>query len=551
MSDNFTVHLVSNVSPGLFPCNNASKFSTNLCDELNLSEGEWEVGVRQMMYPTRVATTSAEDKIHVYKYKNTYRNLLPVPNKNAKKIEDIGTEIDLSPPKSKQKPDMIKHLLNTVNNSVWSKDTPLLKLEYKEKYKKFILHTYVENIVVWMNKDTSDYFGFRAKQHTFLRGTEWTWSQFQADKAPPSDFKIYLCDLSTLRKETHRLTKTWDSFRNEYGYRKLMFNKFHAPYNKAKFGEPCFSFGVFPHEGYVKLSQLYVKQELMKNEMPIAFFHFDSLTAPTLAMQKIYTMDDFELNNGVDNYDSFFYIPDKKGDQSKKSKIAVRKPTTNTIDILKKPVLKNQTFESDGNYIALDAIYVTFYYVDVVDIVRDLEPTPITSIPIADKKEFEKPAEMLPLLNTKSMKYDYIFSYDTINKRFHISIGNDHAMSLSNSLSSILGFQSNLLFHGNTEHYASDFPVLNRAITALYVYSNIVDPVFIGDVKAPLLLTCPFKKPDSINVVHQQEFLNPCYAPLNRARINQIDIAIYDDAGSLIPFVYGKTKLSLDFRRKR
>ena len=96
---------------------------------------------------------------------------------------------------------------------------------------------------------------------------------------------------------------------------------------------------------------------------------------------------------------------------------------------------------------------------------------------------------------------------------------------------------------------AAEFPILDRNIMALYVYTNIIDSIYIGDVKAPLLLTCPFKRSSKTNV-HQLEFLNPCFVPLNRTRINQIDIAIYDDAGTLVPFLFGKTNMSLEFRRR-
>ena len=100
----------------------------------------------------------------------------------------------------------------------------------------------------------------------------------------------------------------------------------------------------------------------------------------------------------------------------------------------------------------------------------------------------------------------------------------------------------------STYSRANDFPVLDRAITSLYVYSNIVERVFIGNVKASLLLTCPFHKNTNSNVI-QLEFLNPTYTKLNRSTIHQIDIAIHDDAGAAIPFLYGKTVLTLTFRK--
>ena len=79
--------------------------------------------------------------------------------------------------------------------------------------------------------------------------------------------------------------------------------------------------------------------------------------------------------------------------------------------------------------------------------------------------------------------------------------------------------------------------------------SNIVNTVYVGDVKAPLLLTCPFRKDPNSNV-NQLEFLNPTFTKLNRSTIRQIDIEIYDDAGALVPFLYGRTLLTLEFRKR-
>ena len=77
--------------------------------------------------------------------------------------------------------------------------------------------------------------------------------------------------------------------------------------------------------------------------------------------------------------------------------------------------------------------------------------------------------------------------------RFCLHIGETHHVEMSPSLSSILGFtqddiQSAKKF--NTKIKASLFPILDRGINNLYVYSNIVESVFVGNVKAPLMLTC-------------------------------------------------------------
>ena len=86
MNDGFNIHLASNVSPDLFPENEPAKFSTILANEIDVSAGKWEVAVRQIMYPTHVATTSHDDTISVYKYKKAHRDILPHPTMNSKDL---------------------------------------------------------------------------------------------------------------------------------------------------------------------------------------------------------------------------------------------------------------------------------------------------------------------------------------------------------------------------------------------------------------------------------------------------------------------------------
>ena len=163
----------------------------------------------------------------------------------------------------------------------------------------------------------------------------------------------------------------------------------------------------------------------------------------------------------------------------------------------------------------------------------------------------KNPEELLTLLNTSfATKYNYEFSYDDNEQRFFLKNNGDYSLQLSSSLATILGFSSlkNEVVNGKSSFRADEFPVLDRAITSLYVYSNIVQNVFIGNVKASLLLTCPFHKKTSDSVV-QLEFLNPTYTKLNRSTLHQIDIAIHDEAGAIVPFLYGKTVLNLTFRK--
>ena len=71
----------------------------------------------------------------------------------------------------------------------------------------------------------------------------------------------------------------------------------------------------------------------------------------------------------------------------------------------------------------------------------------------------------------------------------------------------------------------------------------------MGNVKAALLLTCPFKS-DKSNNVQQIEFLRPTYKKVNRPSLNQIDIEIKDEDVDLIPFLQRKILITFHFRKR-
>jgi hypothetical protein len=178
------------------------------------------------------------------------------------------------------------------------------------------------------------------------------------------------------------------------------------------------------------------------------------------------------------------------------------------------------------------------------------DPTPSHTMTLS-KENFDSPQAFLPSLNKESKKYKYEFTFSKSPPLFHVESTGDYCLKLSPSLAEILGFSnpnhnSNLLCPQKLS--AKSTPFLHRGIDTIFVYSDIVDEVFVGDVKAPLLLICPFKTNPQGHNAHQ-EFLNPDYVPVNRSTIRTIDIRMRDGVGEEIPFTFGKTVISLHFRK--
>ena len=517
--ENFNVHLVSNVSPDLFPNNNASKFSTNLANEIDLSEGKWEVGVRHIMYPTHVATTSIDDKINIYQYEESYRDLLPHPPRDREDLKHYGATINLienTPyPLTRDLAAAAKFLENQVNQSVWAnKKKKILNLEYKSDRKKFIMHVYPENVAIILSNDLKELLAFNTSH--FSRGSTWSFVEFRNHKVDYNNLKISLYDLTTLESETHELKRSFDQSQNPT-YVKSIPRKYKDTLPDEYYAEPTFRLSVDPTIGNITIMpETTSHKQFTPHEKQVLFFTFDKKSTEALNLMSVYSYGERKL----------ILIP-------KQAKTVDEKPN---------PAL------------ALLNMKVTLYYDYAHTIAKGYQKSPVASLQIETQQQVNNPMRLLPALNRDSKKYGYKFTFDGNHKRFRLSTGDKYALQLTQSLASILGFEvstTDIIYKPRSVVTAPEFPVLNRAITALYVYSNIIESVYIGNVQAPLLLTCPFTNKDSKDNVHQLEFLNPCYIPLNRTTIDQIDIAIYDDAGSLIPFLHGKTKLSLDFRRVR
>ena len=83
----------------------------------------------------------------------------------------------------------------------------------------------------------------------------------------------------------------------------------------------------------------------------------------------------------------------------------------------------------------------------------------------------------------------------------------------------------------------------------MFIYSNIVEPVIVGDSSVPLMKSIWIEKHDQDEVV-QINVENPMYLPVSTSCINNIEINIRDDSGQLIEFPKGsKTHLTLHFRK--
>ena len=522
----FNVYLPSNVAPDTFPINTPSQFSTILSDEIDLRGRDWEVGVQNILYPTHVSTTSDSDTINVYEPQ--------LPRKLFG--EDVGAKI-----KYTLKIDTSKVVINPdsgvsmgqvvsqtegeriaafFNESKWSRNGKLFRFEYKTKQKKFVLHNQTEDVLVGLSSHLRQYLGF--DRLGFFKGSHWAWSAFNHQmNVPPTDGTafIYLVDLTRVEKEDLHFDKSYDSANEKFIFTTNIVNRFRDAKDDDLLYEPQLEISLDPDALTMKIRPIkLIPRDLLQYEVPIFLLQFHDKAAKSLDMDKhknVFVL--YADNEHTIQTTTTFVIPQKSREEIR----------------------------------AMTDITATVYYSTKKEMIKTHKKDPLKSIVISANKEIKKPQDLLPYLNAEGRSYGFKFSFLRELNRFQIDITGQYYIEMSPSLRSILGFgnyYANYPASAPTTFRANVFPVLQRSITTLYTYTNIVEVVPIGDVKAALLLACPFSTDKDSNV-HQIEFLRPTYSRVNRQKLKQIDIEIRDDAGELVPFLYGKSVITLHFRQ--
>ena len=143
------------------------------------------------------------------------------------------------------------------------------------------------------------------------------------------------------------------------------------------------------------------------------------------------------------------------------------------------------------------------------------------------------------------------FTCDT-NKHVNLYIGSKAlTVTFDDTLRDIFAFDKNS-YSGLKTTIASGIFSLCRRIQYLYIYSNLTDFIRVGNTESPLLAIMPLSYNNECNLLNERIFKQPMYIRVSRDRISQIDIAIYDGAGQLVPFVHDAiTTLHLHFRQSQ
>jgi hypothetical protein len=140
------------------------------------------------------------------------------------------------------------------------------------------------------------------------------------------------------------------------------------------------------------------------------------------------------------------------------------------------------------------------------------------------------------------------FGFDGERQRFRLKLDKDYVqcMELSAQLAYMLGFPNARL--EDASNLARFMPDMRGGVSTFYVYvPDLIEPVFIGDVAAPVLRVVNIRgQPD--------EIVEECYPIIQYHRLikrefQEIFIEIRTANTKLMPFQYGTCSLTLHFKK--
>ena len=138
-------------------------------------------------------------------------------------------------------------------------------------------------------------------------------------------------------------------------------------------------------------------------------------------------------------------------------------------------------------------------------------------------------------------------SWDKVQNLCSVSVSvDDLEIKLSKNISNILGLENR--FHGTGVTEGVRQCDISEGFSALYVYSNIVEPQIVGDIQAPLLRIVPIQE-RSKETNHVESFDHVQYLPLINSGTETIETFIRRDDGSSVPFQSGKVIVTLHLKK--
>ena len=511
MADEFHLFLPSNTNPDICPENTPSDYTTVYNENIKL-EGNWEVGVKSLSYPSKIDTFSSEEQMI------SGRNLcLLVDGKylnGDEKYYDFQS-CNVERPKSGLQPDgryKPEEIADVMNNCEFGKRGLITTVYLKDK-NRFVVQIkggpclmavspYLYLHVLCLPRLGDGYQCIKSGP------SYWSSGLFRGDPFGEDQWRLILFPTYRLEKEVFTICEKDEG--------ELTPDDLLDRLNAACRGRVKFTINRKRFPGYC----IFVTNKPnCEKDNDFNILQFNNAAMDMLGVYENYfqpTIHDWQYQRMWRHYDKF----------------------------------------SDCKFFEKESIQLTVWHRKIVNHSNCVPDSHLYEHNIP-RNRFTNDSAMISFLNTfdkeqrKKDSQDYEFSIDKKTSRVVLTIKNDVYLKLDQVTADILGFKTKIFPKKNTRYIAEFRPRLDRAVDFLFVYgNNLTDPVFVGNVKAPLLCIIPHEKGNENTETFTQLFSNPTYIPISRYTFNQLRITVRDDAGSLIPFSNAKTILGLHFRKR-
>lgn len=169
---------------------------------------------------------------------------------------------------------------------------------------------------------------------------------------------------------------------------------------------------------------------------------------------------------------------------------------------------------------------------------------------------YESAEELINALNIRFKEHGQNklkLEYDRISKRV-ITTNNDvtpTTVVYGGDIARILGNVDTYQTHLESGESSNSLYLATSSagFHAMYIYSNVVEPVYVGDVSARLLRVVPIQ--GQHGDYKSIAFDRPHYKPVGLVGGRVIEIKICDDTGKKIEFESGKVVVTLHFKRSK
>ena len=143
----------------------------------------------------------------------------------------------------------------------------------------------------------------------------------------------------------------------------------------------------------------------------------------------------------------------------------------------------------------------------------------------------------------------YELTYNKHSMKITLTItGSERGIRFSTQLSNLLGLEAKLYYGG--EYEAKTVVDVDEGLTALFIYSDIVQSQIVGDVRVPLMRIVPIEG-DKNERYKWMSFAKLRYLPTIKKTTDIVRLYIYRDNGTPVSFKSGKVIANIHLRPKK